>query len=423
MNISHLYILLTISSAFTIFVFAYFVYFRLSINRERISLRERISQTQEAYIDSLNKIDNLIMMLIGIHEFGMTTLGMSSRDELTRSILDNACRLVHADMGSLMLLERESRELVIIVAKGLPKDIVEQTRVAIGEGIAGKVAQIGKAIHVENIESDPRFLRVNMERYGSKSFISVPLRVKNRVIGVLNVNSDKSERIFEERDVKLLTILADQAAITLENFDLYENLQQFYLEMVQTLARAIDAKDSYTHEHADRARYFAREVAKELNLPDQIVRHIEYAALMHDIGKIGIDDTILNKAGKLTSEEQKIIRKHPAIGNRIIAPVAFLAPVAPMVLYHQEWYNGQGYPDGLAGEEIPLGARIVSIIDAYDAMTSDRPYRKSLSKEFAIAELRKCAKIQFDPKVVEAFLRVLEKEEKKALKEKDKNKK
>ena len=142
-----------------------------------------------------------------------------------------------------------------------------------------------------------------------------------------------------------------------------------------------------------------------------MIRHIEYAALMHDIGKIGIDEAILHKPGKLTPEEREIIKKHPEIGNRIIAPVAFLSPVAPMVLYHQEWYDGQGYPDGLAGEEIPLGARIVAVIDAFDAMTSDRPYRKALSRDIAVGELNKGANTQFDPKVVNAFIEVLREEE------------
>jgi HD-GYP domain-containing protein (c-di-GMP phosphodiesterase class II) len=182
--------------------------------------------------------------------------------------------------------------------------------------------------------------------------------------------------------------------------------------MVQTLARAIDAKDSYTHDHADRARYYARRIGVRLNLPEPMIRHIEYAALMHDIGKIGIDETILHKPGKLTNEEREIIKKHPAIGNRIIAPVAFLSPVAPMVLYHQEWFNGQGYPEGLSGEEIPLGARIVAVIDAYDAITSDRPYRRALPRDVAVAELKKGAGSQFDPKVVNAFLEVLQEEEK-----------
>ncbi|MFH1380163.1 MAG: HD domain-containing phosphohydrolase [bacterium] len=370
----------------------------------------QLEASQNKYQEQISKLDRLISMLIGLHEFGMTTLGMTSKEVLTRAILDNALKLVEADIGSVMLIERDIRELIIMVAKGMPNDVVETTRVKMGEGIAGKVAQSGKPIFVENIEHDARYQRSNLERYGSKSFISVPMRVKNRVIGVLNINSSNKNRVFENRDLRLLTILADQAAITLENSDLYENLQQFYLEMVQTLARTIDAKDSYTHEHADRARYYARAVAKELSLPEQIVRHIEYAALMHDIGKIGIEKKILHKPGKLTQEEMEIIKKHPAIGNKIIAPVAFLAPVAPMVLYHQEWFNGQGYPDGLSGEEIPLGARIVAIIDAFDAMTSDRPYRKALPTEHAVDELRAYAGTQFDPRVVEAFVKVLERD-------------
>ena len=380
----------------------------------------QLETAHNKYHEQIEKIDRLISMLIGHHEFGMTTLGMTSKEELTRAVLDNALKLIDADLGSILLIERDTRELIIFVAKGIPRTIIEETHIKIGEGIAGKVAQTGRAIFVENIEDDARYQRTNLERYGSKSFISVPMRVKNKVVGVLNVNSTDTDRIFEQRDVRLLTILADQAAITLENSDLYENLQQFYLEMVQTLARTIDAKDAYTHDHADRARYYAGAVGKELNLPDQIVRHIEYAALMHDIGKIGIEEKILHKPGKLTPEEEEIIRKHPSIGNKIISPVAFLAPVAPMVLYHQEWYNGQGYPDGLAGEEIPLGARIVAIIDAFDAMTSDRPYRKALSREYAIDELKRYSGTQFDPKVVGAFFNVLKKEEEENLQPKDK---
>ncbi len=381
---------------------------------------KRLKDTQGRLAEHIADIDNLIVMLVGIHEFGMTATGIISKEELTQSVIDSACKLIKSDAGSLMLINYETSELTIAASRGLPEEVVLSTRLRIGEGVAGRVAQTGKAIFVEDIETDARFMRNNGAHYSSKSFISVPLRVKSRIIGVLNVNSPEKQRIFEERDVRLLTILADQAAITLENIELYDNLQNFYLEMVQTLARAIDAKDSYTHEHADRARKYARLIGKKLMLPEAMIRHIEYAALMHDIGKIGIDETILHKAGKLTDEEREIIRKHPAIGNRIIAPVAFLSPVAPMVLYHQEWFNGQGYPEGLVGEEIPLGARIVAVIDAYDAITSDRPYRKALSKQIAIEELNKGIGTQFDEKVVTAFLSILiEEEEAKAKRDGD----
>ena len=371
----------------------------------------KLKETQERLAGNIADIDNLVVMLVGIHEFGMTATGIVSKEELTQSVIDSACKLIKSDAGSLMLINHETSELTIAASRALPEEVVMSTRLKIGEGVAGRVAQTGKAIFVEDIETDARFMRANGAHYSSKSFISVPLRVKNRIIGVLNVNSPEKQRIFEERDVRLLTILADQAGITLENIELYDNLQNFYLEMVQTLARAIDAKDSYTHEHADRARKYAGLIGRKLMLPQAMIRHIEYAALMHDIGKIGIDETILHKAGKLTPEEREIIRKHPAIGNRIISPVAFLSPVAPMVLYHQEWYNGQGYPEGLVGEEIPLGARIVAVIDAYDAITSDRPYRKALSRQIAVEELRKGSGTQFDEKVVNAFLEILKEEE------------
>lgn len=371
-------------------------------------LRGNQLQLQEYISD----IDNLIVMLVGIHEFGMTATGILSKEELNTLVIDSACKLMRTNAGSLMLLNRESNDLSIVASRGVGPEVVETSRVRLGDGISGKVAQSGKPILVEDIETDIRFQRENSKRYPSKSFISVPLRVKNRIIGVLNINSPDSDRTFRERDVRLLTILADQAAITLENIELYDDLQHFYLEMVQTLARAIDAKDSYTHDHADRARTYARLIGKSLGLPQAMIHHIEYAALMHDIGKIGIEENILHKPGKLTPEEREIIKKHPAIGNRIIAPVAFLSPVAPMVLYHQEWFNGQGYPEGLIGEEIPLGARIVAVIDAYDAMTTDRPYRKALGRDVAFEELNKGAGSQFDPKVVKAFIDVLISEDK-----------
>lgn len=394
----------------------------LMIIRERrraqlleLKYSRRLKDAQAKLQEYIGDLDNLIVMLVGIHEFGMTATGLISKEELNQSVIDSACRLIRSDAGSLMLLNHDTNQLNIAASRGLPAEVVANTRLALGEGVAGRVAQTGKAIFVEDIENDARFLRSNAtSRYTSKSFISVPLRVKNRIIGVLNINSPETSRRFEERDVRLLTILADQAAITLENIELYHNLQNFYLEMVQTLARAIDAKDSYTHDHADRARHYARLIGRKLSLPEVMLRHIEYAALMHDIGKIGIEERILHKAGRLSDDEREIIKKHPAIGNRIIAPVAFLSPVAPMVLYHQEKYDGSGYPEGLKGEEIPLGARIVAVIDAFDAMTSDRPYRKALPREVAVAELMKNVGTQFDPKVVTVFLEILDEEGRRA---------
>ncbi len=379
--------------------------------KEELFYKNSLQHLQKQLNQHRADIDNLLSLLMEIHEFGMSAAGSASSTDLSELIVKSACKLMKSSNGSLMILDPQTNELRITASIGLPEDVVATTRMKVGEGIAGRVAKTGKPLFVDNIETDIRFLKASNVRYPSKPFLSVPLKVKERIIGVLNVSSSEGQT-FDERDIYLITILADVAAITLENVGLYTNLQKFYMDMVETIARMIDAKDSYTHEHADRARKYAKLIAKKLNLPKEMVQHVEYAALMHDIGKIGINENILKKPGKLTSEEIEIIRKHPAIGNKIISPVTFLNPVAPMILYHQEWYNGQGYPEGLKQEEIPLGARIVAVIDAYDAMCSDRPYRKALSKEYAISELKRGAGFQFDPKVVKAFIEVLEEEEK-----------
>ncbi|MBQ1610003.1 MAG: HD-GYP domain-containing protein, partial [Elusimicrobia bacterium] len=403
-------ILITIAFSVAVILLIYMFLQNRKLQYRVAKLRYQINSTEEKLQLHTIDIDNLIMMLASIHEFGVTATGLLSKEEVSQTVVDTACSIIHSDLASLMLINSEN-ELYIISSKGLSEKIKKETKMKIGEGIAGRVASTGKYIFVENIETDVRFLRPNDDdRYVSKSFISVPLKVKSRVIGVLNINSPKNKKQFNDRDLKLITILADQAAMRLDNIELFNNLQSFYFEMVQTLARAIDAKDAYTYDHADRARKYAKAIAVKMNLPYTIVRNIEYAALMHDIGKIGIADNILLKKEKLTEKEIKMLRTHPIIGNKILAPVKFLSPVAPMVLYHQEWYDGSGYPEGLAKEEIPLGARIVAVIDAYDAMTSDRPYRKALHIKTAVKELKDGAGTQFDPKIVDIFINILKEE-------------
>ena len=301
--------------------------------------------------------------------------------------------------------------LEIVAARGLPEEVVKNTHIPIGKGIAGKVAEEGEPILCEDVETDKRFFRESNEKYTSKSFVSVPLKVQNRVIGVLNVNNKESRQKFDEKDLSLLTILADQSAMTIENAELYKHMQDTYLGTIQTLARAIDAKDPYTKGHSDRVTRYAVKIAKEMNLSGSTIRNIEYSALIHDIGKIGIQEAILTKKGKLTGTEYEIVKMHPLIGESIITPVKFLNGIAPLILYHHEHFNGKGYLEGLRGEAIPLGARIISVADAFDAMTSDRPYRKALTKEEARKELEKASGKKFDPRVIKAFLRLLDRGE------------
>ncbi|PIS47199.1 MAG: hypothetical protein COT17_04725 [Elusimicrobia bacterium CG08_land_8_20_14_0_20_51_18] len=356
------------------------------------------------------KFDELLSSLMVIHNLGVVGAGKTKQSEFFQTALDNACDLVNSSRGSIMVYDEQARELKITASRGISREVVETTHIKTGEGIAGRAFEKGETIFVTDPSMNPQYKGFMGYQEQSEPFISIPLKVKEKSFGVLNIHLAKERSSFSDYDLKFLTILGGETAVTLENIKLYESIENFYLEMVQTLARIIDAKDSYTGDHASRARERAVRLAKELNMPEQMIRYVEYAALLHDIGKIGIDARILLKPGKLTNEEYSEIKKHPVIGYQILAPIDFLAPVAQMVLYHQEWYNGMGYPEGLKGEEIPFGSRIVAAIDAWDAMRSDRPYRKALSREIAVEELKKGAEKQFDPKVVEAFLRMEEKE-------------
>jgi response regulator RpfG family c-di-GMP phosphodiesterase len=342
-------------------------------SKER-ELRIKLKGAEEEIKKPVEDLENLLSFLLGIHEFGVASSGIVEVDRLAKLIVTNATRLLRTGIGSLMLIDKETNMLEIIAARGLPEEVVKNTRIPIGKGIAGKVAKEGEPILCENIETDKRFFIESNEKYTSKSFVSVPLKVKNRVIGVLNVNNKELRQKFDEKDLRLLTILADQSAMTIENAELYKHMQDTYLGTIQTLARAIDAKDPYTRGHSDRVTRYAVKIAKEMNLSESTIRNIEYSALIHDIGKIGIQEAILTKKGKLSKTEYEIVKMHPLIGESIITPVKFLNGIAPLILYHHERFDGKGYLEGLRGESIPLGARIISVADAFDAMTSDRPY-------------------------------------------------
>jgi len=197
------------------------------------------------------------------------------------------------------------------------------------------------------------------------------------------------------------------------SFELYTKMRKMYLETIRALAAAIDAKDPYTKGHSERVAETSVALAQDLHLSDRDIENIEYTALLHDIGKIGIDDRILSKSSELSNEEFKKIKEHPIIGANIIEPVDFLKNSYEAIYHHHERYNGGGYPDGLKAKDIPLCARIIGVADAYDAMGSDRPYRKKLSKEKILKEFTEQSGKQFDPQIVNALMLILKREREK----------
>lgn len=212
---------------------------------------------------------------------------------------------------------------------------------------------------------------------------------------------NKYEKLTDE-----LTRSSDELALA--NME----INNLYTCTIQALASAIEAKDEYTIGHSERVTNYAMAIAKELLLPTEKVKEILYASILHDIGKIGINENILSKPGRLTEEEYEQIKQHPSIGANILSSIKVLEPVIPIVYHHHEFYNGKGYPTNKAKSDIPLGARIIAVADAFDAMTSDRPYRKGFSKEKALNEIINSSGTQFDPMVVKVFEKIISKEDK-----------
>ncbi len=254
------------------------------------------------------------------------------------------------------------------------------------------------------------------------SFCSIPLKVQDRVIGMLNAYSYTRGHKFSEGQRKMLSVLASRAAVSIENARLYEDLVSKHRDLQavnQTLAdnfratiigfaHALEESDKYTRGHSERVAFYSSLTARGLTLPEPEVERVVQAGLMHDIGKIGIRYEKLNKPGKLTPEEVAMFRTHPAKGKRILEPIPSMAELIPGAWCHHENWDGSGYPRGLVGDNIPLLGRVVAIADTYDAMTSDRAYRKALPHDVSIAELERCAGAQFDPELVPIFIAKVE---------------
>jgi HD-GYP domain-containing protein (c-di-GMP phosphodiesterase class II) len=390
-------------------VFVLILVWRVIILRHKVTLlKESISGLNNTILKKAES-DNLLSMLIELNEFSAKEHVSFDKSKFLNMAVNVASRFTRTDSVVIVLLDADTSEPFIAASNGRRKNELE-SEIKFEFEVAKFVLKNASPILVNDSKSDiaSKFFQVNDNNYEYKSFIAVPIKAKSKLLGVLIVTALPKGKVFDAQDLNFITIFANQTATVYDNLEMYNNLHDFYFDTVKTLARTIDAKDHYTFNHSDRAGQYAKLIAEKLNLPAEVVIQIEFAALMHDIGKVGIAGHILNKVSSLTEDEKEVLKMHPIIGYNILAPLVFLSSVAPIVLYHQEWYNGKGYPEGLSGEEIPLGARIISVIDAYDAMTSDRPYRKALGKEYAISELEKGMGTQFDPKVAKVFIDILE---------------
>lgn len=344
-----------------------------------------------------------------IYKIGREVSSTLELSEVLDMIIKSTTEVLNLKTCVILLVDELAGDsLKVAHVQGMNLKRIEKQVVEKGHGISGWVWRNKEALLVKDLSQDGRFLNRRNERYYTGSLISVPLEAKGRIIGVINANNKQSGEVFGEGDLLLLKEIATESAIAIENALLYKSLKQVYVHTIGALASALDAKDHYTRSHSENVTNYAVAIAEEAKLPSAQIEIIRQACQLHDLGKIGIHDYILSKSGKLTPEEWKEVKMHSLRGAQILQPISFLSEVAELIRQHHERFDGKGYPYNISGEDILLGSRIMTVADAFDAMTSERPYREALTLPQAIAELKSCSGTQFDPGIVKIFLQVLE---------------
>jgi hypothetical protein len=325
-----------------------------------------------------------------------------------RTIAETAVRITAAKACSIRLLNARRDELTAAASYGLSLDYLAKGPVRLAESAVDREAVAGHTVSVLDVRHDPRFrYREEAAAEGLVSVLCLPLRRGEGAFGVLRVYSGQ-RHLWSRRERRLLQGFAEQAALALENARLHEDLRRNYWETVNALSRAIEAKDPYTMGHSERVTDFALQLGRAVELNGEQMETLRFAATLHDIGKIGLTDESLARSGHLDMSDEILVRMHPLIGISILQPVEFLAPALPAVRYHHERWDGKGYPEGLAGEAIPLLARVLTVANFYDRLQTGSPGRPGFSPRAAAEELRRQAGGALDPHLAEVFLRTID---------------
>jgi response regulator RpfG family c-di-GMP phosphodiesterase len=331
---------------------------------------------------------------------------ISKSEDLYKFIVRKSMDSCNAGKACFMIYEHGEPELLVLSQQGLT-DVYPGYRINI------------RNRSDERLFLDPKFLQTHFgfsnkdgvifasqKSVKNNGIIAVPFHIRNERFGILLVGDKYSGRQFDEEDKLILMFLAERTALNIENIALYNNLTQSLMASLTSLVSAIEAKDPYTQQHSSRVTEYSKKIADRLGCGYDDIHRLESTGPLHDIGKIGIHDSILNKPGSLTNEEFEEIKNHPLIGVNIVTPLGLDPLEQAIIRNHHERWDGKGYPDGLSGEAIPMLSRILSVADAFDAMNSNRAYRKSLPFSVCINELEKNSGTQFDPQIVEAAISV-----------------
>ncbi len=331
-------------------------------------------------------------------------------DEVGKLILRESRKAMRSDHASLFLIDEKSGHFILSGANGFSEDEMDNLRLLGGwEAISDYIVKRKKPLVVDDIRKDTVFrsekLLFSNEKFPMEAFLAVPLRTKEKVVGALMVsNRNRPGHKFTEEDKDLLLALSNNMAMALVNAGLYHKMKRLFLSTITSLTRAIDAKDSYTSGHSERVMKYAVAIGREMSLDDEVLENLRLSSLLHDIGKIGVKESILMKPAKLLGYERRQIRMHPSIGARIVESMDDSNVIRRGILEHHERFDGKGYPNNLKGEQISLEGRIIAVADVFDAGTTDRPYQKGYSKNDIFKKIEGEASSQFDPRVVAAFV-------------------
>ncbi|MCB9479785.1 MAG: HD domain-containing protein [Deltaproteobacteria bacterium] len=320
-----------------------------------------------------------------------------------------AMEVAGSEAANLFLVDPKTGDLVIEVSLGPTTESSHQVRVRPGEGVVGLALKNRETIVINNVARDPRRDMVASTRTGElpRSLMCTPLVSRGKAIGAIEV-VNKARGHFTHNDQITFEALAGQVAVSISNAHLFDELQAAFLGTMAALVESIEKRDPYTGGHSKRVTEGSLAIADKLGLAEADRERLRLSAILHDVGKLGVDDAVLRKRGRLNDEEFAQMKEHPRYGKEILEHIPGMHDILPGVLHHHERYDGRGYPEGLKGSQIPLMARIIGVADTYDAMTSDRPYRKGLPHDTAVQELKRVSGKQFDPVCVQAFMEAVE---------------
>ncbi len=380
------------------------------ILRDLTQISNTMNSLKQGVTGYMDATQRQLAALVGVGSAVNSSLGLK---RVLEKVMDALIALMNAERGFLMLRE-PSGELVVRVARGIDNVNLNEDAFAISNTIVRRVIESGEAVLTTNAQEDPRFgEQFSVAAYHLLSILCAPLKLKDVLIGVIYVDNRAHTGIFRNEDLEIISAFANQAAVAIYNARLFDDLQESNAELeiayqatLEGWVRALDLRDKETEGHTQRVTVLTQRLAQSMGVDDDALLHIKRGALLHDIGKMAIPDGILLKPGDLTTEERKLIQKHPDYAHEMLSPIKFLLPALDIPYCHHERWNGSGYPRGLKGEEIPFAARIFTVIDVWDALVSDRPYRKGLEPDGVKKSIREESGIHFDPRVVDAFLRL-----------------